>query len=383
MGKEKTVRMNIRAIALVLCVISFGTICPADTLSVSGVVTWEGSFVVIRNALVVVTMGSAAGIDKIDSVRTDALGGYSIVTTSVSPTVQISVTAAGFQPAENSIAVAEPDNGVTDRVTENFALRPASAGDTARITGVVADAGTRLPLSGASIIARGYAGVGGAAVNDTVQSGATGEFFMLQPDKNRYYPSLLVEKDGYRSLLWPLPTGYTTIRLDTLFLVKLTASDSITYSVSGSVVDTLGTGIRGATVIVRVSNGQNLLFTVRDTTTQWGGYYSVQSRQPYTPGTITVELLVDKPGYFSKDTTQTLPSSTPDALINVTLWPTAASVLPQARMVRRETALPPACYTVDGRYLGTYSLLSNRDFINKVIVIRKNGVPARTSVQLR
>jgi hypothetical protein len=272
---------------------------------------------------------------------------------------------------------------VPDRITANFPLRPVYPGDTARINGVVADASTRIPLADASIIARGYAGVGGIAVNDTVTSDAAGSFFMLLPDKNRYYPSLLVEKNGYRSVVRQLPTGNSNIQLDTLFLVKLSASDSITYSVSGSVWDTLETGIRGAVVIVRVSNGPTLLFTVKDTTTQWGGYYNVRSKQPYAPGAITVELLVEKPGYFSKDTTQTLPSSTPDAVINVMLWPTGASVLPQARMMRKEGAVPAALFTVDGRYRGMYSLRMRQDFFNNVIVVRKNGVPARTFVQLR
>ena len=375
--------MTLPGIFGALCVISCSAVSFADTLTVSGVVTREGSSVVIRNALVVVTLGGAAGIAGIDSARTDALGRYSIVAPSVSLKIQIQVTASGFQPAETIVDVPEPDNGVPDRITANFPLRPAYPGDTARINGVVADSATRVPLPNASIIARGYAGVGGIAVNDTVTSDAAGFFFMLLPDKNRYYPSVLVEKNGYRSLVHQLPTGNSNIQLDTLFLVKLSASDSITYSVSGSVWDTLETGIRGAIVTVRVSNGPALLFTVKDTASQWGGYYNARSIQRYAPGAITVEVFVEKPGYFAKDTTQTLPSSTPDAVINVMLWPTGASVLPQARIVRKEVAVPAALFTVDGRYGGTYSPHRRQDFVNKVIVVRKNGVPARTSVQLR
>jgi len=355
----------------------------ADTLAVSGAVTKEGSSVVIRNALVVITMGNPAGIDRIDSTRTDALGRYGIVTMSLSLKIVIQVTAYGFQPAENSINVAEPENGVPDRITANFALRPVLPGDTARINGFVADSSTRLPLADASIIARGYSGVGGIAVNDTVKSDAAGIFIMLLPDKNQYYPSLLVEKNGYRSLLRQLPAGYGNVQLDTLFLVKLSTSDSITYSVSGSVGDTLETGIRGAVVTVRISNGPALLFTAKDTTSQWGGYYNMRSTQRYAPGAITVEVLVEKTGYFAKDTVQTLPSSTQDAVINVMLWPTGASVLPRPRMAPKESGLPAALFTVDGRYIGQYMHNVRKGIVNNVIIIRNNGVPSRTSVQLR
>jgi hypothetical protein len=377
------VRLTLHSIVAILYVVSCSLLSAADTLTVSGVVTKEGSSVVIRNALVVVTMGSAAGIDRIDSVRTDALGRYGIVTTSLSLKIGIHVTASGFQPAENIFNVAEPENGVPDRIAANFALLPASPGDTARINGVIADSATRKPLADASIIARGYAGVGGIAVNDTAKTDAAGIFFMLLPDKNRYYPALLVEKNGYKSLLRQLPAGSGNVQLDTLFLVKLSTSDSITYSVSGSVWDTAGTGIRGAVVIVRISNGPALLFTAKDTTSQWGGYYNVKSTQNYAPGTITVEVFIEKGGYFSKDTVQTLPSSTQNAVINVVLWPTGSSVLPQVRMIRKESALPAALYTVDGRYIGRYVQGVRQGLVNRVIVVRKNGVPARTSVQLR
>jgi hypothetical protein len=126
-----------------------------------------------------------------------------------------------------------------------------------------------------------------------------------------------------------------------------------------------------------------LLFTAKDTTSQWGGYYNVKSTQNYAPGTITVEVFIEKGGYFSKDTVQTLPSSTQNAVINVVLWPTGSSVLPQVRMIRKESALPAALYTVDGRYIGRYVQGVRQGLVNRVIVVRKNGVPARTSVQLR
>jgi hypothetical protein len=83
----------------VLCVASCSLFTSADTLTVSGVVTREGSSVVIRNALVVVTLGGASGIAGIDSARTDALGRYSIIAASVSLKIRIYVTASGFQPA--------------------------------------------------------------------------------------------------------------------------------------------------------------------------------------------------------------------------------------------------------------------------------------------
>jgi hypothetical protein len=382
-GQGKKVLRFFISTLIAACVASTAS---GDTLSVFGTVTKEGSAVVIRNALVVVTMGSASGIDKIDSVRTDALGRYFLVATSVSQKVRIQVTATGFQPSENTVNVAAPADGITDRIVANFSLRTVTPSDTVRIYGVMADASTRAPLADAWIIAIGNAGAGGAIVNDTVTSGANGNFFMLLPDKNHYYPSLLVEKNGYRSTVRQLSTTSSNIQLDTIFLFKLTTMDSITYSVSGAVADTHETGIRGAVVTVRISNGAALLYTGKDTTTQWGGYYLVRTKQRYGAGLITVEVLVEKTGYFSKDTTQTMPSSTPDAVVNVVLWPTGAGVLPRgasAGMVSLVNKQSARLYTIDGRYAGQFRPDMIKGRASGVFIVERNGVMTREYLRVK
>jgi hypothetical protein len=354
----------------------------ADTLVVSGLVTREGSAVVIRNALVVVTMGSAAGIARQDSAYTDALGRYLVSAVSVSPKVKLSILAQGFQPAENTVNVLHPADGVADSVHGNFALRPVNTySDTIGVSGTVADASSRKALANCLVIAKGFSGVGGAAVVDTVKSDSEGRFVLRLLSVNHYYPTLLFEKDGYRTFDRQVAIGTSNIQIDTVYLVKFTTADSITYVVSGAVTDTSESGIRGAVVIVRISNGTTLLYAGKDTTSQWGGYYSVSTKKPYSSGSITVEVRVDKTGYFSKDTLQTLPSSTPTSVMNVVLWSTTAAALPVVRVAPLRNIQSAAVYSIDGRYRGIRA--STRQTYASAVYIVGNKGTAQTRVQLK
>jgi|GEM_PF-6332237 hypothetical protein len=358
---------------------------PADTLVVAGFVTTEGSAVVVRNALVVVTLGGTTGIAETDSTRTDALGRYSIVAATVADKANISVSAQGFQGAENTVEISQPAGGAPDTIRADFALRPSVAGpnDTITISGVVADAATHQPLVKAAIIAQGFAGVGGATVSDTIWSDSTGRFRALLSAENYYYASLTVEKDGYRSLDRELPTGSRNIQLDTLLLVELQAGDTVTYVVSGTVSDSLGAGIGGAIVQVRISNGATLLYEGNDTTSHLGGYYSISTKQHYSPGMLAIEVHVEKQKYFSKDTVQMLPSSTESAVINAVLFTTTLTVLNQPRMTAARSVSPAKIYSVDGRLIGPASAGARQMLAGKVLLYKRDGVSAQEVVQMR
>ena len=350
-----------------------------DTLVIHGIVTKEHSDTVIRNALVIVAMSQANGTLVQDSARSDALGQYEIATISVSYRITISISAIGFQPAENIIEIPAPINGASDSVTANFALRPAVATtdeDTLYIRGIVADAVSRHALSQALVIAHGSSGVGGEMVNDTVQSDAAGVFSMRLLLINKYDQSITVEKNGYRPSERLLPTGGRNVQLDTIFLVALKAGDSVAYTVSGEVSDRFDAGIPGAIVTISLIQNGTVIFSGKDTTSQWGGYYSISTKQPYLTNDMTARVRVVLDGYFPADTSETIPSSTQDIEIYLLLEKRNSSVLPVARALTKNTRGRALLFTADGRRLQPFSQRPASGF-----VIERVTMPDGTSSQ--
>lgn len=385
-GKEMRTRRTFPLlIASVIVSACMGSAAFADTLVISGVVTSEGSATVIRSALVTATLGGPSGVVAVDSGRTDALGRYAIVFATFAPKATITVRAQGFQTAQNILNIPIPSIGIPDTIRANFELHPAvvAPSDTVRITGIVADAGTHDPLAGAAIIAQGIAGIGGTAVSDTAWTDSAGLFLLRLPTANQYYPSLEIEKIGYRPLDHDLPSGSHNIQLDTVLIVKLHAGDSVTYVISGAVCDSLGTGIKGAIVQVRISNAALLLYSGKDTTSQLGGYYKLSTRQPYYAGVISIEEHIEKSKYFSKDTLQTIPSSSDGAVINVVLFSTASSVLPRVRVQTGRPAAAAVLFSVDGRRIGRTAAGARRSFASGVLLYKSDGRSAQAVVQLK
>ena len=385
-AKEMRTRRKIPfLIASVIVSACLGSAAFADTLVISGVVTSEGSATVIRSALVTATLGGPSGVVAVDSGRTDALGGYAIVSATSAPKATITVRAQGFQTAQNTIDIPVQSIGIPDTIRANFELHSAvvAPSDTVRITGIVADASTHDPLAGAAIIAQGIAGIGGTAVSDTAWTDSAGLFLLRLPTANQYYPSLEIEKIGYRPLDHDLPSGSHNIQLDTVLIVKLHAGDSVTYIISGAVCDSLGTGIKGAIVQVRISNGALLLYSGKDTTSQLGGYYKLSTRQPYYVGVIAIEEHIEKSKYFSKDTLQTIPSSANGTVINVVLFSTAASVLPQVRVRAVHPAVEAVLFSVDGRRIGRTAAGARQSFASGVLLYKSDGGSAQAVVQLK
>jgi len=358
----------------------------ADTLVILGQITSLGSATVIRNALVTAALGGTTGATATDSARTDALGEYAIVMHSSSAKATITAVAEGYQSAQNVVDIVQSVSGVADSIQANFALSPVTTlpGDTTRVTGVVADAASHMPIFGASVVVQGIAGVGGAAVSDTARTDSTGSFVLYLLSENRYFASVSVTKDGYRSQEFPLPSDSRNIQLDTMLIEKFRAGDSITYTVSGAITDSLGSGIRSAIVQVRISNGAVLLFSGKDTSTQLGGYYSLSTKQPYYAGNVDVEVHVDKSKYFSKDTLEVLTSSTQNAVINISLFNAPEAVLVPVA-VRRSSfrfSAGAAVFTVDGRLVRSGVGGSNANAMRGIFFYKPGELSAREVVSM-
>ncbi len=385
--KTRPMMQPLRLIGALMALLGIAAAVCGDPLLITGQVTKEGSVTVIRNALVTVSRVSSSGTIAVDSARTDALGKYSIATVSLSLKVTITAAADGYQSAQNVEDISQPANGVADTIREDFALRPSitAPSDTIKITGIVADSKTHVPVFGARIIVQGTAGVGGAALSDTSRTDSTGLFALRLSDANRYFPSLAVESDGYRSKDFSLPSNSRNIQLDTMLIEKFRAGDSLTYTVSGSVADSLGDGLRGAIVVVRINMGQTLLYSGKDTSSQLGGYYSLSTKQPYYPGNVAIEVHVDKERYFSKDTVQTLASSTANAVINVILFSTTAVMYGPvaARALVPRAAAAEALFTVNGKLIRSTAAASGSMSASGVFLRATTGRASRAALQIK
>jgi hypothetical protein len=186
--------------------------------------------------------------------------------------------------------------------------------------------------------------------------------------------------DGYKTktvLLPQIDSAY--LQLDTILLVPYTLNDSVTYRVSGAVTDTDDEGVRGAVVSITLSSATAAIFSIIDTTSQWGGYFSATTRQRYQPTPVTVRVIVHMPGFFPADIRQSLAASTQDFVINLVLRKNPASAMVPVRSLTRTIAVAARTYTINGRLLPT----SLHRFAGTVIVrVRPDG-SSRANIQLK
>jgi hypothetical protein len=222
------------------------------------------------------------------------------------------------------------------------------------VRGVIADASGHKPLAAAAIIQE-YPGVAGIMVKDSAFSDSQGNFHFAILDSNRFAHSIVVEKDGYktRTVILP-PIDAQNILIDTIFLVRYTTLDSVTYLVSGAVVDTDNEGVRGAVVSIMLSRGAAVIFSIKDTASQWGGYFNVTTRQQFQPSPVTVRVQVQVPGFFPADMSQTLAASAQNFIFNLVLKKNSASTMVPAARTLTKAIIPSArTYTVNGRLVET------------------------------
>jgi hypothetical protein len=252
---------------------------------------------------------------------------------------------------------------------------------TMHVRGVIADASNHKPLRAAAII-QNYSGFGLTTTQDSVFSDSLGNFQVGILDSNRLAPALAIEKDGYKTQTVRVPSidFPDDILLDTVFLVPYTLLDSVAYVISGAVTDTDGEGIRGAIVDITLSRGTVTIFSLKDTASQWGGYYNVSTRQPYQPSPVTARVRVQVPGFLAADISQTLAASTQDFVINLDLRKNPASVrVPVARSLTKGKVPATRTYTVNGRLLETAA----RRFPGMVVVRVLPDGSGRADIQVK
>jgi hypothetical protein len=227
-----------------------------------------------------------------------------------------------------------------------------SSSDKIQVSGVVMSISGHAPIAAAAII-QSFQGMGGGTNKDTAFSDSVGRFTMALLDSTLFAHPLLVEKDGYKTqtVMVP-PTATQAIRLDTIFLVQYSLLDTVTYSMSGTVTDAMDEAVKGAAVSVILSRGTTDLYSVNTSTSQWGGYFSASTRQPFLAAPLTAHIRVEKPGFVSLETSHTLASSSQNFVFTVTLNRSAVPVVPHAASaaaVRPQNSALSRTWTIDGR----------------------------------
>jgi hypothetical protein len=248
-----------------------------------------------------------------------------------------------------------------------------------KITGIVADAATHAVLASAAIIVQEYTIIDDRMFQDSVFSDSAGKFLMVLSDSNHFTPSLMVEKNGYktRSVKLPLLGSETTV-LDTIFLASYTLLDSVTYSIRGSVTDARNEAVRGATVTVTLLRGTTVFFSAGTMTSQWGGYFNMTTRQPFMQTPVTVRLMTEKPGFISLEKSQTLASSAQNFSFAIVLSKNPSSVISLSRNVMQTFAASPRSYTVDGRNCGVRGNASTGRAIVRILPDGRGRVGVQT-----
>jgi hypothetical protein len=251
--------------------------------------------------------------------------------------------------------------------------------DKTKISGIIADAGTHAALASAAIIVQEYTIIEDRMFQDSVFSDSVGKFLMTLSDSNHFTPSIAVEKNGYktRSVKLPLLNSETVV-LDTIFLTPYTLHDSVTYSISGAVTDTGNAAVRGATVTVSMLRDKAAFYSVNTTTSQWGGYFNVTTKQPFLHTPVTVRLKAEKTGFLSTETSQTLASSAQNFSFAIVLNKSPSSVISASHTVMQTVTASPRSYTVDGRNCGVHGKASTARALVRVLPDRRGRIVVQT-----
>lgn len=346
-----------------------GTTTAGDSLYVSGSVD-NAAGDAIAGAKVRISILTMDGV-QVDSALTNASGSYSIATINANAgrSVTFVVSAAGYNNGNAQSTVQNPDDGTVDRITRDFTLQSLVV-DTLIVTGRVTDSANGTGLVGAEVIySFSSGGMMGGTVYDTVISGAGGNF--SESKVVTFMPtnvSWRVNMTGYAGKDGQVVQTNDSAKVGNVALVALDANDSLVYTVSGRVSDSLTTlAVRNTDVIVKVMRGTTVIVDDTVTTTNQGQYTLSSSKVAYVAGTLTVTVSVSQTGYAPWTTTASVPSSTADIIINARLQATVGVL--RAMSVR---AMAPAAqsrtFSLDGRAVGSSAQASVRSSANQVTV---------------
>ncbi len=337
---------------------SQGGVTPqGDSLYVAGKVTAAGG-AAIAGATVTLYLGwGAAGTESVRAT-TNQSGDYSIaaVNSRRRQSVTIAVSADGYQGAQQTADIAQPGDGTADKVTQNFTL-DAVPYDTVIVTASVLNAADDSPLAGARVIVSqsNWTGTGIAAVNDTGSSNASGavSFALRVPQgQNIRGFNWTVERDGFQSEEGTDAVQNDTLKIGTVRLTAYTTSDRVTYRVSGRIDDSNGSGVQGAQVIVVLEQAGSEIFRDTVSSTSFWGNYTAQTQEQYAAADITVTVSVSADGYNPNSVSKTVPSSTGDISIDVTLVDEGTAIAYRPAHVQPLQNTTASVYSITGRYLG-------------------------------
>jgi hypothetical protein len=314
----------------------------ADTLTVNGTISdpdqnpIEGASVTLSIAV------PGAGIDSVTGT-TDTAGAFELTIDNATGErfATLAASATDYNDGQANVNVRNADDGTPDTVTRDMQLQPIIY-DTTTVTATVDD--------GAAAIADARVILSYLNEVDTVLTDASGqiafEIIGTQPVGNVGW---VVEADGYASETGNAQVAAGVADLGTISLTAFTTADTLTYTVSGSVTDAQGGGLRGETVIVTYESGTTVLAI--DTVQSAGGKgnYNSQVLLPYQAGDLTVTVEVAAAGFAPFSESVTVPMSTVDIVVDAALDPEVGIAFGTAAARTQVRPDRAAVYTLGGR----------------------------------
>ncbi len=225
--------------------------------TLSGLVTDSLTGLAISGATVSVTDSS----NIVHSVSTDGTGHYTVSNLSTGP-ANVTVSKVGYSSATSSPTIVPGTN------TQNAVLTPNI------LTGVIRDAATTLPITGATVVV-----IDAANVTNTIITATNGAYGITNISAG--IANISAAK-----------TGYSSASTNSTIVVGANTQDLslVPNTLTGQVTDSLtGLAISGATVAV--TDSSNVVHTA---TTDGTGHYGIPNL-PTGPATVTVS----KTGYSS------------------------------------------------------------------------------------
>ncbi len=242
--------------------------------SIAGSVTDQDTDEPVENAQVVLSVrvgfGGGGNWEALDTVMTDAEGGYSFVDLIADQRYRIDITADGYFAARESNIFLQPGQDVT----VDIALEPV--GDqVGSIAGTITDGESDEPIDGATIILSQSLGGGEYNMLDTVVTGADGQYSFTDVPATAGY-RVQASADNYESATRrniEVTTGATTAA--NLALTPVVPPSAV---VMGLITDTESNPLSDAMVILQsiaFSGGSVDITNIDTVTTAEDGTYEI------------------------------------------------------------------------------------------------------------
>lgn len=333
-----------------------------DSLYVNGTVTDHSDGSPLQGVAISVTLG--IGGAQVTAV-TDENGDYSIATLNEEEATNLFITASldGYAERTRSAQVNNPSDGTPDEITRDFTLSEIVY-DTVTITATVKNIDDSTAISGASVLVSYSVWLGGrgglVSRSDTGYADDQGivDFDLIVSAGNHTVQSVNWEiaKEAYQTESGLQGVVQDSVNLGTVYLTKLNEGDSLTYTISGSVVDENGEGVRGQEVIVEISQDGTTLFVDTVTTTRILGLYTATTTLPYTSNDLTVTVTVEREGYNTATESANVTPNTQSIGLDIALVLVGTRVSqPTQGLFLGNDEIRVEMYTLNGRLMGVVS----------------------------